>query len=142
MGDFFGKILKGPIDSLLGSVGDIVDNLHMSGEEKAKAKIDLARLQNEFSLKLMEADYKFAQYQAETVQAEIASKSWLARNWRPILMLTFNYIILHNYVIAPLFGADYLPIPGDLWDLLKIGIGGYIVGRSAEKIIPTTKLGK
>ena len=26
-----------------------------------------------------------------------------------------------------------LDIPPDMWDLLKIGLGGYVVGRSAEK---------
>lgn len=135
-------LLKGPIESLLGEAGAIIDNLHMSGEEKAKAKIELAQIQNSFSLKLMEADYKFAQEQAKVLQAEIASQSWLARNWRPMLMCLFGYIVAHNFVIAPTFGVDFLPIPDDLWDLLKIGIGGYIVGRSAEKIIPTTKLSK
>lgn len=141
MGDFFGKILKGPIDSLLGSVGDIIDNLHMSGEEKAKAKIRLAELQNDFALKVMEADYRFAEYQAQTIQTEMASNSWLARSWRPMLMLTFNYIILHVYVLAPLFNLPVIEIPPDMWDLLKIGVGGYIVGRSAEKVIPTLKGG-
>lgn len=135
-------LLKGPIDSLLGNIGAVFDDLHMSGEEKAKAKMELAKLQNDFNLKLMEADYKFAQEQSKVLTAEIASNSWMARNWRPIIMLLFGYIVAHNFVIAPLFGLEYLPIPGDLWDLLKIGIGGYIVGRSAEKIIPTTKLSK
>jgi len=52
-------------------------------------------------------------------------------------MLTFTYIIAHNYVIAPLFHVTSVPIPVDMWDLLKIGMGGYIVGRSAEKIAPS-----
>ena len=130
------KFLGGPIESLVGTVGGIIDNLHMSGEEKAKAKIELAKVQNEFNIRVLQAEHEFAQAQKEVVIAETQSASWLARNWRPLLMLTFNYIILHNYVIAPLFGVPSVPIPGDMWDLLKLGITGYIVGRSGEKILP------
>lgn len=64
------------------------------------------------------------------------SQSWLARSWRPLTMLTFTYIIAHSFVLAPLFGLEVLPIPPDMWELLKLGMGGYIIGRSAEKIAP------
>jgi hypothetical protein len=29
-----------------------------------------------------------------------------------------------------------LAIPPDMWDLLKLGVGGYVMGRSAEKVAP------
>ena len=61
--------------------------------------------------------------------------------WRPVVMLMFAFIIANNYIIFPyvnLFGfkAVMFDIPPDLWALLKLGLGGYVVGRSAEKIIP------
>jgi len=49
------------------------------------------------------------------------------------------YIVAHNYVISPIFGVVSVPVPEPLWDLLKLGVGGYIVGRSAEKGIKTWK---
>ncbi|MCS7280543.1 MAG: hypothetical protein NZ583_02795 [Desulfobacterota bacterium] len=42
---------------------------------------------------------------------------------------------------APLFRLPSLEIPPDMWTLLEIGIGGYVVGRSAEKIVKTWKKG-
>jgi hypothetical protein len=55
-------------------------------------------------------------------------------------MALFGAIIANNYIIHPyvsLFFEDasvMLAIPPDMWSLLKIGIGGYVVGRSVEKI--------
>ena len=59
-------------------------------------------------------------------------------------MLVFVYIVAHNYIIAPIIAMFYpsmvhLEVPPDLWDLLKLGIGGYIVGRTGEKMIKTWK---
>lgn len=96
----------------------------------------------------MAAQLAYAQNQdtqgAQTVRAEIAADSWITRNWRPLLMLLFGGIVANNYVIAPYVQAIAhtsvsLPMPQDLWDLLKIGIGGYIVSRGAEKSIATWK---
>ena len=115
--------------------------------DKAVEDKDLAnKLKQELQLVAMNNDYsayeKEIQAKAEALVAEIKGQSWLQRNWRPILMLTFTYIIAHNYILAPIlrmfsFGANMpvLEIPPDMWDLLKLGIGGYIVGRSAEKIV-------
>jgi hypothetical protein len=56
-------------------------------------------------------------------------------------MLVFTYIVAHNYVLSPVFGINYVVIPAEMWSLLKIGVGGYIVGRSAEKGIATWRNG-
>ena len=71
--------------------------------------------------------------QTEIIVAE-AKGNFIQRSWRPILMLSFGFIVIYVKFAAPLFG---LPIPEleiEFWELLKIGIGGYVVGRSAEKI--------
>lgn len=51
-------------------------------------------------------------------------------------MLVFTYIILHTYVLAPMFSIPAVVIPPDMWELLKIGMGGYVFGRTVEKITP------
>jgi hypothetical protein len=128
------KILGGPITELVKGVGSVVDSLHTSGEEKLSAQAQLLALQTAFTVKLTELDTQFAAEQAKVIIAEATSESWLTRNWRPILMLTFTYIIAHNFVLAPLFSFASLEIPPQMWELLKLGIGGYIGGRSAEYI--------
>jgi len=52
----------------------------------------------------------------------------------------FVFIIANNYIIYPYLSlffskAPILKIPPDMWELLKIGLGGYVVGRSVEKAL-------
>lgn len=71
--------------------------------------------------------------QADIVKTEAASTHWLAANWRPLLMLTFGGLIVARWFgwAAPnLSEAEYLK----LWSIVEFGLGGYVVGRSVEKI--------
>ncbi len=73
--------------------------------------------------------------QSDIVKTEAASSHWLAANWRPITMLTFVGLIVARWFgwAAPnLSEAEYLK----LWDIVNVGLGGYVVGRSVEKIAP------
>lgn len=83
------------------------------------------------------------------ILAEAQGESWLQRNWRPILMLVVIAIVANNFLIAPyinaLFGAGSVPtlaLPEELWNLMTLGVGGYIAGRTGEKMIETWKGGK
>ena len=102
------------------------------------------KLESAIKEKMLEHEVQFVSYQRDIITAEAKSQSSLARNWRPITMLVFVLIIANNYLVYPyiqLFGgtAVQLPIPADMWDLLKLGIGGYIAGRSVEKGIESWK---
>jgi hypothetical protein len=72
---------------------------------------------------------------ASIVRTEAASAHWLAANWRPITMLTFVALIVARWMgySAPgLTEAEVLK----LWDIVQLGLGGYVIGRSVEKIAP------
>lgn len=126
--------LGGPVKSLLEGAAGIIDKFVADPSEKLKAQQELLRMQYEFHEKMAEADAKFAAEQAKVLVAEAQSESWATRNWRPILMLVFTFIILYNFVLSPIASWASLPIPEQMWELLKIGIGGYIIGRSAENV--------
>jgi|SRR6267142_6711032 len=73
--------------------------------------------------------------QASIVQSEVASSNWLAASWRPVTMLTFVVLIVARWfgLAAPNLAPDeYI----ELWSIVKIGLGGYVVGRSVEKVTP------
>lgn len=73
--------------------------------------------------------------QASVVQAEAASQHWLAANWRPLMMLTFTCLIVARWMgwaTPGLTEAEYLK----LWDIVQLGIGGYVGGRTLEKVAP------
>lgn len=78
------------------------------------------------------------------IVAEANSDSWLTANWRPLIMAMFGLIVANNYLLYPYISlfwdaAPLLELPPDLWALLKIGLGGYVVGRSAEKVAKVWK---
>lgn len=73
--------------------------------------------------------------QAEIVKTEASSNNFLTASWRPILMLTFGGLIVARWfgIAAPnLSPEEYLK----LWDIVELGIGGYVIGRSFEKVAP------
>lgn len=124
--------------------GDIVSGVADIAKKFIKDKDLAEKLNSKIRSELMKHESKFVSYQRDIIVAEAKSESWIARNWRPLMMLTFVGIIFNNHVLGPWlqsFGFNYviLELPEDMWDLLKIGLGGYIVGRSGEKITKTIK---
>lgn len=72
---------------------------------------------------------------AEIIKTEGASSHWLAANWRPITMLVFVGLVVSRwlgYGAPGMSEAEYLSV----YELIKLGLTGYVVGRSAERIIP------
>lgn len=118
-----------PITAVLGIGGKLIDRLWPDPEQKAQAQIALLELAQKGELTEFTA-------RAEIVKAEAASSHWLAANWRPILMLVFGGLIVarwFGFAAPELNEAEYLK----LWDIVEFGLGGYVVGRSVEKIAPT-----
>jgi hypothetical protein len=136
LGSVVGDILAGPAKGLIDSVGSIIDNVSTTDEERAKARLALREVELAFSAKVLEAETAKLQAQASIIQTEAKSESWPARNWRPVAMLVFTYVIAHNLVLSPLFGLPSLPLPESLWDLLQVGMSGYIGARTLEKVTP------
>ena len=128
--DFLGGLVK--------PVTDLIDSLVTTDEEKDKLKNAFTSIENDMKAKIIDYETKLAQYQSDIIIAEAKGQSWLQRNWGPCLMASFGLIIFNNYILSPYLGAMFgwnvvLDMPSELWDLLKIGVGGYIVGRSTEK---------
>lgn len=82
--------------------------------------------------------------QATSVAAEAASGYWLAACWRPLTMIVFLMIIVSYWFgyTPPNMMSDHMPpMIGRLFDLMEIGLGGYIGGRTLEKIFTSIGLG-
>ena len=70
--------------------------------------------------------------------AEAKGEGWLQRNWRPLTMLSFLMLLfMYWFGVHPENLSDQVIMK--LFDLLQIGIGGYIISRGAEKGIKTWK---
>jgi len=116
---------------------ELIDELHTSEEERLKAKghlldVQAAAMQREF-------DYESETLKAKAgiVQAEAQSEHWITATWRPITMLTFLALAVGD-------SLGWLPNPlrDEAWTLLQLGLGGYVVARSGEKIVTQVKQNK
>ncbi len=111
------------VTNLVSAVGDIVNRLTLPGREKKQLETDILRL-------LIAVEEKTISEQAAAIREE-ARGNWLQRSWRPIVMLVFTVIVLAGTFLN-------LPILSDtsrFWDLLEIGLGGYIIGRGSEQLV-------
>lgn len=105
-----------------------------------------AELQAAITAQILQQQNAELEGAVKIILAEAQGDSWLQRNWRPILMMVVVSIVGNNFIIAPyinaLFGAGSVPIlllPERLWDLMTIGVGGYVAGRTGEKMLETWK---
>lgn len=90
--------------------------------------------------KLLDVYLEFAKIQSSILNTEMTG-NWLQRSWRPLLMLMIMVIIMNNYILLPYFPETVEPLELDdnLWEILKLGLGGYVVGRSIEKAVKIYK---
>jgi hypothetical protein len=120
------------ISGLIPSIGETITKF-------VKDKDLAAQLEHDITSKLVGFQSEVVQAKAAIIVAEAQGQSYIQRNWRPITMLTFVFIIANNYILVPYavaFGAEVpmLDIPPGMWSLLTVGIGGYIGGRTYEKV--------
>ena len=121
-------MIQALIPALAPIVGQIVGSLFPDPTEKAKAEAEAMR-------QLLAHQGEIEAAAAKIIQTEAASTHWLAANWRPLTMITFTALIVSRWMgwVAPnLSEAEYLK----LWSIIEFGLGGYVVGRSVEKVAP------
>ena len=117
-----------PVTAVLNVGSKIIDRLWPDPAQRDAAKLALLEMTQKGELAEFTA-------RADIVKTEAASEHWLAANWRPLLMLTFGALIVARWFgwAAPnLSEAEYIK----LWSIVELGLGGYVIGRSAEKIVP------
>ena len=126
------------IKQLLGAgLGDAVDNvLGRFFEDKDQA----AKAAQELRIAMLEHEQTAQELARDVVVAEAKSEHWITSAWRPLVMLMFAVMIGNNFIIAPyldaIFGTSVMfDMPDQAWGLLSVGLGGYVVGRSGEKIV-------
>ncbi|WP_342594537.1 3TM-type holin [Salinicola lusitanus] len=132
------------IDKALGAVVspilDIVDKAVTDKDEAARLKADITKL-------LITERSSSLNARMKVVLAEANGESWLQRNWRPITMLVIVAIVANNYLVAPYLGAMFgvgltLPMPERLWDLMTLGVGGYITTQGIREGVSTWQQGQ
>lgn len=111
----------------------ILEKLIPDPAARAEQQLKLFELQQKGELAEMNGDIQIILARAGIIKAEAESQSWLTSNWRPILMLTFGALIVARWLgfAAPSITEGEML---KLWDIVQLGLGGYVIGRSAEQI--------
>ena len=117
---------------ILGAVAPMVKTLFSTIDKTIDNKAEAEKIKQNIQQQLLSGQLKELEAQASIITAE-AKGGWLQRNWRPMLMLT----------LAHWFGFTAPNIPesvqNSLLNIVLVGMGGYIVGRSGEKIMDKYK---
>ena len=125
-----------PVSAALDIGSKLIDRLWPDPAQRDQAKLELLKMQQTGALAELAAQTELRKGAAEIVKSESASSHWLAANWRPITMMIFVAFIVARWMgwTAPnISQQEYLA----LWDIVQLGLGGYVIGRSAEKILPS-----
>lgn len=72
---------------------------------------------------------------ADVIRTEAQGESWLQRNWRPLTMMVFVGLIVGKWLGYTAPGVSEA-LELRLLGLIEIGLGGYVIGRSVEKVAP------
>jgi len=96
----------------VGAVGNIIDEFHVSEEEKGKIKIRLQELENEINSKQMDINLADAQSTATDISGIIQ------RSWRPLIGMSCALAIFWEFVLKQfmvfflaVFEIETLPLP-------------------------------
>lgn len=127
------KLIAGAATELVDATGTALDNLITNPEERLKAREAIADT-------ILKHLGQLASYQRDVLNTELQGTK-LQRNWRPLVMLAFGFIIVYHYFLQPLLAhwlqVPSIPLPDRFWGLLELGLGGYVIGRSIEKVATT-----
>jgi uncharacterized membrane protein (DUF106 family) len=124
-----------PLNAIFEIGNKLIDKLIPDPEAKAKAQVELLKLQQEGRLAELQADSVEAQELTKRLQADMASDSWLSKNIRPMTLIA----ILVGYFVFAMMSAfnmnaneSYVRLLGD-WGMLIMSF--YFGGRTLEKIM-------
>lgn len=118
-------------------VGGVIDSLSTSDEEKSAAKAQLSQI-------VLTALNEATKAQADVLKVELQG-NWLQRSWRPLLALSFGFIIICMYFFFPIVNLwvesqDLQDLITELkdndgfWNLMELMIGGYVFARTVDKV--------
>jgi hypothetical protein len=123
-----------PLGAVL-SIGEkLIDKFFPDPEQKAKAQLELLKMQQEGDFKKIEADIVEQQELTKRQEADMASDSWLSKNIRPLSLIAL-FVAYIVFALMSAFDMDtnesYTMLLGQ-WGQLAFGF--YFGSRGLEKI--------
>ena len=120
--------ILGPV---IAGIFSVIDKAVENRDQAAEIK---ARLQE----MVLTGQMREIEEAAANIRAEATGDSWLQRSWRPLTMLTFVSLIVAKWLGFTAPGVTEA-VELALFEIIKVGLGGYVIGRSVEKGIKVWK---
>jgi len=136
---FWSKLFGGGAASVLDGGTKLlgaIDGISTSAAEKKQLRAEVVKV-----MVGAQRDVIVAESQAGGISAK----------WRPWLMTSFGALILCHYALFPMIAVIFpaavpifaaMVLPPEMWNLLTLGISGYVGGRSIEKVVGTLTTSK
>ena len=129
-------------DNMIAALIPAITSLLGTAIDKAIPDRDEAeRLKAEVTLSVLKQNNAELEGAVKIITAEAQGESWLQRNWRPMLMLWFAGLVGAHWLG---YTPPNLPegVVLNLLDIVQVGVAGYVLGRSAEKVTKAYVEGK
>lgn len=119
-------------------LGPIVSGLFGVIDKAVEDKDQAAQIKARLQEMVLTGQMKEIEAAAGVIVAEAQGGSWLQRSWRPLTMLVFVGLI-----VARWFGLTVPNLTPEVeikvFEIIQLGIGGYVIGRSVEKGVQVWK---
>jgi hypothetical protein len=131
-------LFTGSIGPAFDGVSKLIDQFHMSPEEKAQLQQQIADAQEKARQASRDYDVKLNDIAGQNIRAEETSGDKFTIRARPAVIWMGNLLIFWNYALVPVFGHRWTLTPASLpdafWWTWGTVVTGYVFSRSAEKI--------
>lgn len=121
--------------ALLPVLGPILGQVAKSVFPNAEDEIRRLEIQARMQEALIANQAQIEAAAADVIRTEAEGESWLQRNWRPLTMMVFVGLIVGKWLGYTAPGVSEA-LELRLLGLIEIGLGGYVIGRSVEKVAP------
>ena len=121
--------------ALLPVLGPILGQVAKSVFPNAEDEIRRLEIQARMQEALIANQAQIEAAAADVIMTEAEGESWLQRNWRPLTMMVFVGLIVGKWLGYTAPGVSEA-LELRLLGLIEIGLGGYVIGRSVEKVAP------
>ena len=127
------NLISGLVSETIGKVSGLISEFITDKDKALELQTQIEKELIKLEERALEYETKLMESRRDIIVAEAKSESWLTRNWRPITMLTFTALIVADWlgISAPNLTPE---LKGKLFSIIQIGLGGYVIGRSAEKV--------
>lgn len=125
--------------NLLDSIKGIIQQFHMSPEDKAKLQAQLDAQKEQFDAAENDYNAKLNDIAGQNIRAEQQSGDKFTERARPAVIWVGLLMFLWNYCVVPTAGLHWhvpsLPVPDTFSEIWGVVVTGYVFSRTADKLL-------